>query len=309
MADIYNFSIDKGNTFILTFNYTDNDGLPIDLSNYCVFFRWKAVETGEVFNYTNFDTSTSYRLRSYADGNIVLELPAKTSQQFTFNNAVYDLDIQSPNETYSNSGLEITKLVTGSIVFVDQNVSSTGNLVCDPYLRSGLSSNQYARILDINDKEYQGEGISTEEIGFGSSTIEINEPDKTIETIEIQLHGFNYRFPQDLRILLQPPSGNKILLAGHNKIINNHPDFNIIFSERAKSGKYLHNIVSAEPCNIYSSTSIIKYNNETLIDSLSVFRNSSANGLWTLIIYDDDPGVASSGSIDKWSLTVTYNSN
>ena len=120
----------------------------------------------------------------------------------------------------------------------------------------------------------------------------------------MSINDFNYTYPQDLRILLSPPSGNKILLAGHEKILNNIQNFNIVFSNRAPSDKFLYNVKSNEPARITDKTSIIKYNDETLSADLSVFQNTSTLGNWSLIIVDDDASQA--GSIGSWSITFNH---
>ena len=48
MADIHDFTIETGNTFEITFSYTDEDNVPLDLANHCVFLRW-LTDTGEEY--------------------------------------------------------------------------------------------------------------------------------------------------------------------------------------------------------------------------------------------------------------------
>ena len=39
MAANYDFNMEVGNLFEITYNYTDSDGVPINLENHCIFFR------------------------------------------------------------------------------------------------------------------------------------------------------------------------------------------------------------------------------------------------------------------------------
>lgn len=299
MADIHDFTIETGNTFEITFSYTDEDGVPLDLANHCVFLRW-LTDTGEEYSFSSTNITTDYELLSDSSGNIIFRLPPRATQAYAFNSATYDLEIQAPNETYTGSGFEITRLVSGSISFINKSVVvDIDSLNCDPYLIP--KQNNIYRIADINDSQYTGGSIATSATGSGSDTITITD-NYIINYADILINGFNYRFPQDLRILLTPPAGNTILLAGHEKITNNSTGFNIIFSNTAASDKFLHNGLSNEPVNITDKTSIIKYNNETLSASLSDLQGLSSLGNWTLTIIDDDP--LKEGSIDSWGIII-----
>lgn len=299
MADIHDFTIETGNTFEIIFSYTDQDNIPLDLSNHCVFLRW-STNTGEEYSFSSTNVTTDYELLSDDNGQIIFRLPPRATQTYNFNSATYDLEIQAPNETYTGSGFEITRLVSGSITFINKSVIvDINDLNCDPYLIP--KQNNIYRIADINDLQYNGSGIITTETGSGSDTITITD-NNIINYADILINGFNYRYPQDLRILLTPPIGNTILLAGHEKIINNAVNFNIIFSNTAASDKFLYNGLSNEPVNITDKTNIIKYNNETLSANLSDLQGISSLGNWTLTIIDDDP--LKDGSIDSWSIII-----
>jgi len=301
MAVNYNFDMEVGNLFEITYNYTDSDGVPINLENYCVFFRW-LTDTGVEYKFSSTENTTDYYLSGNSDGSILLQIPARTNQAYSFASATYDLEMIGPSETYAGSGKPVERLVSGSIAFISKSVGvDVDTLVCDPYFSNKSISS--TRIPDINDIEYKGSGFSTADKGSNSDTITITDS-YNINYLEVSINDFNYKYPQDLRILLSPPSGNKILLAGHQKIINNVENFNIIFSNTAPSDKFLHNTQSNEPARITDKTSIIKYNDETLSADLSVFQNTSTLGDWSLIIVDDDASQV--GSIGSWGLTFNY---
>ena len=301
MAANYNFNMEIGNLFQITYNYTDTDGVPINLENHCIFFRW-LTDTGVEYKFSSTENTTDYSLSGNSDGSISLKIPARTNQAYSFATATYDLETVGPSETYTGSGKPVERLVSGSITFIGKSVSvNVDTLVCDPYFNTNnVSSN---RIPDINDVEYTGSGFSTADKGSSSDTITITDS-YNINYLEVSINNFNYKYPQDLRILLSPPSGNKILLAGHEKIINNVENFNIVFSNTAPADKFLYNVKSNEPARITDKTSIIKYNDETLSADLSVFQNTSTLGDWSLIIVDDDASKV--GSIGSWALTFNH---
>ena len=107
-----------------------------------------------------------------------------------------------------------------------------------------------------------------------------------------------------MTLILQPPSGNKILLSSHNKITNYVSPFSFMFSNKASSGIYMNNVTNGGLCSIFDKTSSTKYNNEVLLSSITGLVNSSVTGTWTLHAVDNDP--LGSGSIDSWKLIVTY---
>lgn len=301
MADIYDFSIEAGNIFEVTFNYTDEDGVPINLNNYCVFFRWLS-DTGIEENFSSTTSTIDYQIITGSDGSIKIVIPAKTTQNYSYATATYDLEIQTPNETYTGSGFEVVRLLTGTINFIQKNVSvDINNLRCDPYLFP--RTQKFSRIADINDVQYNGNGITTTSLSEASDTITVDD-NFTINYIEVLINNFSYRYPQDLRILLTPPTGDTILLSGHEKITNNVQNFNIVFSPRANSNKFLYNGQSNEPINIVDKTSIINYNNLTLTGDLNSVNGTSSLGNWVLTIADD--GSLDEGSIGSWGLIINH---
>jgi len=301
MADIYDFSIEAGNIFEVTFNYTDEDGVPINLNNYCVFLRWVS-DTGIEENFSSTTSTTDYQIVTGSDGSIKVVIPAKTTQNYNYATATYDLEIQTPNETYTGSGFEVIRLLTGTINFIQKNVSvDINNLRCDPYLFP--RTQKFSRIADINDVQYNGNGITTTSLSEASDTITVDD-NFTINYIEVLINNFSYRYPQDLRILLTPPTGDTILLSGHEKITNNVQNFNIVFSPKANSSKFLYNGQSNEPINIVDKTSIINYNNLTLTGDLNSVNGTSSLGNWVLTIADD--GSLDEGSIGSWGLIINH---
>jgi subtilisin-like proprotein convertase family protein len=151
----------------------------------------------------------------------------------------------------------------------------------------------YYNIFIINDNQNN------------SGSITINNS-QTIENIELAINGLRHNSPQDLTFILSPPSGSGILLSSHNKINNysSNNGFSFMFSNRAPSGAYLHNISNGGMCNIFNKTNIVEFNNQNLLHNFNHLLNSNITGIWTLYANDNDVGV--SGTIDSWKLILTY---
>jgi len=305
MAAEYNFTIEKGSAFEITFIYSDGTTLqPINIENYSVYLRWRD-NNNNLFTASNCVITTEYSLRTTSDGRIVLQIPAKTTNNFNFDTANYDLELQSPNEQYSGSGYTLTRILYGIISTTNKNVA-----VPVPIEPCKIVSDQCAdlccdsRILDPDSYSYPGSGIYLSAVGSGLSTINIVDSG-IINFIDVSLNNLNHSFPQDLRIFLQPPSGDKILLSGHDKIINNRPNFNFTFSNKALINSYLYNTTNFGYVNIQDKTSVIKLNDENLLSSTNHLVGSSSVGEWTLIIFDDDPAV--SGYLESWNIILGMN--
>lgn len=305
MAAEYNFSIEKGSAFEITFLYVDGSTLqPINIENYSVYLRWRD-NNNNLFSANNCTLTTDYNLKTTSDGRIILQLPAKTTTSFNFDTANYDLELQSPNEQYSGSGYTLIRILYGLISTTNKNVN-----VPVPIEPCKIVSDQCSdlccdsRILDPDSYSYPGSGIYLSSTGSGISTINIVDSG-TINFIDISLNNLNHSSPQDLRIFLQPPSGDKILLSGHDKISNNRPNFNFTFSNKASNNSYLYNATNFGYINIQDKTSIIKLNSENLLSSTNHLVGSSSVGEWTLIMFDDDPLV--SGYLESWNIILGMN--
>lgn len=302
-AALYDFSIENGSALEIVFRYLDANLNNIDITNYAVFLRWRS-NTGQIYSFSNCERNPDYSLTTH-NGYVLLKIPAKTTQTYNFANAVYDLELQHPNEQYAGSGYTLERIAYGTINIVQKNVpinvptelcriqpadDSCEDLCCD------------TRILDPFAYSYTGDRIDIIDNTSGVSTISVYSSG-TIENLEIAFNNLNHTSPQDLRILLQPPSGNKILLAGHSKITNNKPNFNFTFSNKASQSTYLYNVNNFGYANILDKTDIIRFENETLESSFSGLIGTTPSGVWSLIILDDD--VAVSGYLESWNLILT----
>ena len=132
MAAEYNFSIEKGSVFYISFDYVDENNQVIDLTNYCA--RLSLVPntgTQNIITYFTDTRSDEYRFTISPDeGKIILQIPANTTSSFNFSNAAYDLDLKAPNELYPGSGPNIVRLLYGTINIISRNVVSPEAFTC-----------------------------------------------------------------------------------------------------------------------------------------------------------------------------------
>lgn len=303
-AVLFNTTIEQGSGYEVVFTYTDSFGLPIDVSNYCVLLQW-VTNANDLYAFSNRYDGTDYSLQANTDGTIVLRIPARTTQGYSFTSAVYDLDIQEPNETYPGSGLATYRLATGTVFIGKRNTSTIQSNCAD--ISSGFNLQENCNVecgkLDTYSIAYDGTGFFILDNTSVSSSINITDT-RLIENIEVAINGLRHNSPQDLAIILEPPTGNSVLLTANNKITNYRPGFSCMFSNRAVPSNTISNITSGSLCSIVDKTNHFKYNNESLQSSFSHLFNQSITGNWRLRIVDTDIGV--SGSLDSWKLIITY---
>lgn len=138
-----------------------------------------------------------------------------------------------------------------------------------------------------------------------SITGAITVPDTgSITNVEVSIVGLKHQSPQDLSMLLVPPTGNSILLSAYSKINNYSASSGLTYtySNKAIPGTYLYNRSTFDNyVNIYNKTGI--YPNTT-VASLTQLTGIVPSGDWKLIVNDSDPG--SSGTLNGWNLIITY---
>jgi|TARA_R110001599_G_scaffold265088_1_gene465845 hypothetical protein len=112
-AGIYNFTLEQGTTFIRIFNYKDSNGNPINL-NEATELRMQIRESvgsenpvvGGSFG-LNSGFTTSIPAGGSVQSQFTLIIPAATSSAFTFDKAVYDIELLDNGVT--------TRLIQGKI--------------------------------------------------------------------------------------------------------------------------------------------------------------------------------------------------
>ena len=327
-AAIYNFEIEKGSDFSISFQYNDAAGVPIDLSGKCVQFKMLMSDGGgRIFSSAAPATYNSNGWSLSADnlGKISLKIRSTITVDLTGTSCVYDLDV---SDTTGN-----IRLAAGSISFVSRNIDPLGLGSCSVATNPAVTATQTLTTstptgvaatptptpapnefedlclpydcveLDVYSVVYAGSGLNINDLSTSSGSITSTDT-RMIENIELAINKLSHSSPQDIAFLLAPPSGSKILLSANHKIVNNNNNFSFMFSNKATATSYLHNISNGGLCNIYDKTSSYKYNNENLLYSFDHLFDTSTTGVWTLYAKDTDP--LSSGSLDSWNLIVTY---
>jgi subtilisin-like proprotein convertase family protein len=335
----YNFDIEKGSDFEISFVYNDSNGNPVDLSNQCVILTLVPIDistslTSEdlsIRGYSNTNNSpfNEYSLTANNLGFINLKLSAKETYSFNFLSAVYDLDIRDI------SGSSNTRIAAGSINILlrnsDININNLGNFTCEiPQIQQtpipddtpGQPGQTPTATpvptdfdfclpydcgpLDLFSTVYNGSGLALEDLSTVSGNVIVTNTG-IITNVELAINKLNHNNPSDLVFLLSPPSGDKILLSANSKISNFNNNFSFMFSNKADNDKFLYNINNGQTCNIFDKTNIFNYNNENLLSTFSGLFGSSVTGVWDFIVLDTDP--LGSGFIDSWKLIVTYQNN
>jgi hypothetical protein len=130
-ASKYNFSIEKGTSFKFALTHKEQDGTIIDLSNWCARLVWI---TDEGVTQTFLTTNTDYSVYKFTldgpNGKLLLLLPANTTNSFYFQNAKYDLELQSPDDLYAGGGKYTIRLLSGAITIVPRNSESDSPFSC-----------------------------------------------------------------------------------------------------------------------------------------------------------------------------------
>jgi hypothetical protein len=104
-ASKYDFSIEQGSSFKMSMVFKNGDGSLMDLSGWSARLMWKTnTNKINIFTTTNTDYSVYKFILDEADSNMILYIPADTTENFNFTSAKYDLELQSPDSLYSPEG-------------------------------------------------------------------------------------------------------------------------------------------------------------------------------------------------------------
>ena len=126
----YNFTLEKGTAFVISFEYKDDNENIIDLTNWVARLRWK--DNNDVIKTFITDTrSSEYEfIITPAEGKISLKIPASQTASYDFTSAVYDLELQEPNDLYSGGGKKVFRILQGAISVIERNVPDTDAFSC-----------------------------------------------------------------------------------------------------------------------------------------------------------------------------------
>jgi hypothetical protein len=127
----YDFEIEQGSSFSISIVYKDNNGSVIDITDWCARFTWKTnTNTSLSFSSLNLDYSEYKLTINGPNGQINLQLPATTTNEFDFSSAKYDLELQSDEDFYAGGGKKTYRILYGTIAVVKRYSKSTDLLEC-----------------------------------------------------------------------------------------------------------------------------------------------------------------------------------
>lgn len=335
-AATYNFNIEQGSDLRVIFQYIDENNTFVNMTNFYVSLVF-VTNDNQTYYFDNITPTADYQLLTDVPGSITLFIPARITNTYNFINAIYDLDIQEPNETYSGSGLKRYRLSQGNIGIIKRNIPITINnssaIINESPIIDACSMNCSSFYSSI----YTGSSLNIKDNATTISTVKVQD-NRSIDYVEIAINGLNHTNPQDLNIFLAPPSGDKILLSAGTKIRNYRPGFSYMMSDRAPPLATLNNITDGGVCRVINKTNRVRFdnsipmticdqsgcnevvvplsvsngtvtlgqlNNENLLSSFEHLRGYvPSSGDWSLYVTDTDIG--GSGIIDSWKLIITY---
>ena len=121
----YNFTLEKGTAFVISFEYKDNDDNIINLTNWTARLRWKD-NNDSIQTFLTDTRNSQYEFTiTPLQGKITLRLPSSVTAAYAFSSAVYDLELQEPNDLYSGGGKKVFRILEGSISVLERNVPDT----------------------------------------------------------------------------------------------------------------------------------------------------------------------------------------
>lgn len=130
-ASKYDFAIEQGTSFKISLIYKDNNGNPINLTNWCARLIWKTGNNiTQTFSSDNIDYSNYKFIIDEIAGKLTLMIPASTTNNFTFTSAKYDLELQSPDNLYDGGGRFTIRLLYGTVSIVKRFSQSSTALEC-----------------------------------------------------------------------------------------------------------------------------------------------------------------------------------
>lgn len=127
----YNFSIEKGTAFVISFEYQDSGNNPVNLTNWCARLRWKD-NNDNIKTFTTNTRNADYEFTiDPIIGKILFKIPASKTAQYDFTSASYDLELQEPNDLYDGGGKKVFRILQGFITTIERNVADTDVFSCN----------------------------------------------------------------------------------------------------------------------------------------------------------------------------------
>lgn len=130
-ASKYDFSIEQGSSYQISFTYKDAQQNPVDLTNWCARLVWKTnTNITQEFSSTNTDFTEYTMSLNESPGEIKLVLPATTTDGFNFLAANYDLDLQSPDNFSVGGDKYVTRILYGTVTIIQRASATSTENIC-----------------------------------------------------------------------------------------------------------------------------------------------------------------------------------
>jgi hypothetical protein len=130
-ASKYDFPIEQGSSFSLILTNKDSDGNIIDLTNYCARLTMLTSNNDTLIFDTNNTNYSDYKFIIEGNlGKISFLLPASVTNDYQFNTAKYDLELQSPNDHYVDGGKYTERILYGTITIEKRYSKYSSTLSC-----------------------------------------------------------------------------------------------------------------------------------------------------------------------------------
>jgi hypothetical protein len=130
-ATKYDFNIEQGSSFELIITYKTSSDQIVDLTGWCARLTWRSNKR-ELSSYVTDNTD----LQSYnfyiieAEGRLVFQLPASVTNNFNFQSAKYDLELQAPTNIYTDGGKKVERILYGTINIIPRFSQNPNLTVC-----------------------------------------------------------------------------------------------------------------------------------------------------------------------------------
>lgn len=126
----YDFAIEQGSSFTISFTYKDSTNTVVNISNWCARIIMTTSDN-QTITYSSGTTSSNYKMSlDGPTGKIILLLPAITTNDFTFKTAKYDLELESDDPLYTGGGNYTNRILYGVITIVKRISHNSTILDC-----------------------------------------------------------------------------------------------------------------------------------------------------------------------------------
>lgn len=132
-ASLYDFSIEQGSSFKIVLVYKDANNNPVDIRDWCARLTW-TTNVGDTTTFTTENTDASlynFSISNDASGTITFQIPADVTNTYSFKNAKYDFELQSPDDIYTGGGKYTTRILYGTVTINKRYSKSTTGLECN----------------------------------------------------------------------------------------------------------------------------------------------------------------------------------